>query len=124
MTRERLTEALIDLGWVTLIHMALNGKPAETYALRQLLRCAGRPQTHAAIAEEYEVMAPGKTLSGSVNAVSKRIERLRRALEDIGCAGAIKTVLGGYVMEKADARRVEAALVFAAGFELVDEAAA
>lgn len=121
-TREGLQRVLVDLGWVTLIHRALGGKPAETYALRQLLRCAGRPVAVDAIAAEYDVLAPGKTVTGSYNAVLKRIERVRAALADLGCGDAIQTCVGeaAYLVEPGDAARIEAALLFANGVEVVE----
>lgn len=120
MSPEALNAALIDMGWLSVTHRALRGKPSSTYALRQLMRCAGRPVPFEALAREYELMMPGKDLSGSDNAIMKRVERARTALEDLGCPGVIRPVVGerAYLIEKRDVPRIEAALLFACGFEL------
>jgi hypothetical protein len=124
MTREGLQRALIDLGWISLIQRALRGKPAETYALVQLMRCAGRPVSYGAIAAEYDLMMPGKTRSGSKIAIAKRIEHLRASLADLGCVGAVQTSdpFGGYFIAKDDIPRIQTALLFACGIELAEAA--
>jgi hypothetical protein len=136
MTRDRLQRALIDLGWLALIQRALGGKPSSTYALHQLMRAAGRPVSWSALAAGYDEVisassmaraGQGKLTSGTPTAIAKRIERLRAALSDMGCRGAIKTSEyghGSYLIEKRDIPRIEAALLFACGFALDEEAAA
>lgn len=135
MTRDGLQRTLIDLGWLALIQRALGGKPSSSYALYQLLRAAGRPVSVRQLAEEYAAAA-GHIGRGHVgtrathSAVVCRIRRLRDSLADLGAADVIRTVTlgqcsgGAYRIAPLDVRRVEAAVLFACGFELDDEAAA
>jgi hypothetical protein len=128
MTRDKLQTVLIELGWASLIHRVLAGRPAETIALQQLMRCAGRPVTYADFAEAYDghvtVARSGHQRSGSVVAVKKRIDRLRAALSDLGLDGVIHRVAtanswgGAYMIEKRDVPRIEAAILFASGVEI------
>lgn len=139
MNRASLQSALIDLGWLSLTHRVLGGRPAESYALRQLLRRPGAIVTVEAFAAEYEDHESGggsmRTSNGhrtgSRNAVVKRIERLRAALADLGIRDAIVTQRTssnepalGYSVSRADAARIERALLYACGLEIIDEVAA
>jgi len=127
MTHADLQRSLIELGWISLMHRVLGGKPAESYALHQLMRRAGADVSLMDLADGYDarLWAGGmirKTrgrLSGSPGGVQNRIVRLRAALDDIGAPGAIKTVFGvGYRIEKRDVPRIEAAILGAAGFDV------
>lgn len=127
MTREGLTRALIDLGWISITQRVLDGRPAEAFALRQMMRCADRVVTHAEIAEAYRDAGPGEAYGArprshaadSVDAIRTRVQRLRRHLEDLGVEGAIKTAKGeGYLIERRDIPRIERAIVFACGIDL------
>lgn len=62
----------------------------------------------------------GRRMSGSDEGVKKRVERARSCLADLGVEGAIGTLYGGggYIMERSDLRRVEAALLYACGIQL------
>lgn len=133
MTQEGLQRALVDLGWITLIHRALGGKPSSSYALYQIMRSAGRVVTHESLLQAYHVFqSSGGALTakrgtpkaeefarGLGQAMCTRICRIRDALGDIGVTDAITAVPGvGYTMTEKDRVRVEAALLEAAGFEL------
>lgn len=130
MTREGLNRALVDLGWLTLIQRVLGGKPSAAFALYQLMRAAGRPVTYRDFADGYiahldtggsfRVGHRGR-LTNNAQAIAKRIERVRSALADMGVTDAIRTCWPGgegYVLDKCDLPRVEAALLYACGIEL------
>jgi hypothetical protein len=125
MTRDGLQRALIDLGWLALIQRALWSKPSSSYALYQLMRCAGRPVTVAQLREEYagacrSLGRAHSETSGTRDACCKRIERLRACLDDLGAADAVQTIVGAqaYQIDKRDLPRIERALLFACGIEL------
>jgi hypothetical protein len=132
MTPQTLQNALIDLGWLALTQRALGGRPAESYTLWHLKRCAGRPVNIHALASEYQgtggmMVAASKVrdAESSANAVRKRVERLRAGLADLGCEDAIQTVHGGaYIIARDDVPRIEAAILFGCGYELEQERAA
>jgi DNA-binding response OmpR family regulator len=122
MTRDGLQRALLDLGWISLTQRALGIRPAEAYALRQLTRRPGTPVTLRSIADEYG--DKGGFCTGSDDAIRKRVERVRTALSDVGCEGAIQTIVGAkaYVVEPRDARRIENAVLYACGIEISEAA--
>lgn len=134
MTRDQLQVALADLGWITLIHRALGGKPTASFALYQLMQAAGRPLTYETLAAGYAAFEQGggaigpshrgRQLSGSPAGVQKSIERLRAALADFGIVGVVHRIPtsspwgGAYLIEKRDVSRIEAALLYACGIEI------
>lgn len=119
-----LQAELIELGWVALIRRVTGLRPAEAHALRHLVRNAGRTVSLARLADAYEqarlsgaVVSPNGRISGSDDAIRKRIERARAAVAELDCAGAIRTVRdAGYMIEPHAASRIEAALVRFAGY--------
>jgi DNA-binding response OmpR family regulator len=126
MTREGLTKALIDLGWIALTERALGLRPAEAHALRQLTRRPGVVITFAAMADEYAGEPRGRAdrVTGTKNAIQLRVQRVAQALADVGCADAIEPVWKtGYRVSQASAVRIEAALLAACGVAVAENAA-
>lgn len=131
MNRDRVESILIELGWISLTHRVLGGRPAESYALRHLMLCAGRTVTLDALASYYDahersggcIRASKGPRTGTANAIRSRVQRVRRHLRDLGLGDVIVTDVGrGYRIERRDIPRIETALLFAAGIE-IEEAA-
>lgn len=131
MSPEGLQRTLVDLGWISLLQRVLDGRPAESFALRQLMTRAGRVVTYTDLAQAYAERArsdaygakPRLNGATTTDAVRTRIQRLRRNLEDLGIpAAAIQNVQGeGYIMTPDFVPLVERTILAACGVEVGDE---
>lgn len=115
---------LIELGWIALIRRLTGLRPSEAFALRHLLRNADRTISISRLGEAYDLaLRSGAVVCGktcrpiTARGIRKRIERARAALVEMGCAGAIQTVMdAGYLIAKPDVLRIEEAITVLAGY--------
>lgn len=91
---------------------AFHLRPAEAAALGLLFSRAGRACSYEQIASDWSAHG---LCNGSDQGVRKRVERVRRKLEDIGLPAVIQTVARGYAVAPGHARQIEAAPRWASG---------
>lgn len=112
MTPERFEAELRWAGWLALAQREFVLRPSEVDTLATLLRSRGRIVTVESLAL-YE----GKSSTGTREGVFKRVERLRRRLEDADCPGTVEKIPGpdgftmlGFMITAQSAALIEAAL--------------